>query len=89
MIPRSFIEPIQLLKTDYLGSKNPRLHTDEVLIALSTCAATDPNAALALKQLPKLRGCQLHTTVILSNVDLNTFKRLGIELTNEAVYENA
>lgn len=89
MIPRSFIEPIQLLKTDYLGSKNPRLHTDEVLIALSTCAATDQNAALALKQLPKLRGCQLHTTVILSNVDLNTFKRLGIELTNEAVYENA
>lgn len=87
LIPPTFIEPIQKLKTDYLGSKNPRLHTDEVLIALSTCAANDANAKLALEQLPKLSGCQLHTTVILSSVDVNTFKKLGIELTNEAVYE--
>ena len=88
LISPTFIEPIQKLKTDYLGSKNPRLHTDEVLIALSMCAATDENARAALMQLPKLTGCQLHTTVILSSVDMNTFKKLGIDVTNEAVYEN-
>ena len=82
------IEPIQTLKTNYLGSKNPRLHTDEVLIALSMCAATDPNAKLALEQLPKLRGCELHTSVMLSSVDTNTFKKLGLHLTSEPIYEN-
>lgn len=87
LISRTFIEPIQKLKTRYLGSKNPRLHTDEVLIALSMCAVSDPNAKLALQQLPKLAGCQLHTSAILSAVDINTFKKLGIEFTNEAVYE--
>ncbi len=87
LISRTFIEPIQKLKTQYLGSKNPRLHTDEVLIALSMCAVSDPNARLALQQLPKLAGCQLHTSAILSAVDMNTFKKLGIEFTNEAVYE--
>ena len=87
LISRTFIEPIQKLKTQYLGSRNPRLHTDEVLIALSMCAVSDPNAKLALQQLPKLAGCQLHTSAILSAVDMNTFKKLGIELTNEAVYE--
>jgi uncharacterized protein (UPF0371 family) len=87
LISPTFIEPIQKLKTDYLGSKNPRLHTDEVLIALSTCAASDHNAELALNQLPKLAGSQLHSTVILSPVDRSTFKKLGIEVTNEAVYE--
>ena len=87
LISRTFIEPIQKLKTQYLGSKNPRLHTDEVLIALSMCAVSDPNAKLALQQLPKLARCQLHTSAILSAVDMNTFKKLGIEFTNEAVYE--
>ena len=87
LISRTFIEPIQKLKTQYLGSKNPRLHTDEVLIALSMFAVSDPNAKLALQQLPKLAGCQLHTSAILSAVDMNTFKKLGIEFTNEAVYE--
>ena len=87
LISRTFIEPIQKLKTQYLGSRNPRLHTDEVLIALSMCAVSDPNARLALQQLPKLAGCQLHTSAILSAVDMNTFKKLGIEFTNEAVYE--
>lgn len=87
LISRTFIEPIQKLKTKYLGSKNPRLHTDEVLIAMSMCAVSDPNAKLALQQLPKLAGCQLHTSAILSAVDINTFKKLGIEFTNEAVYE--
>ena len=88
LISPNFIEPIQELKTEYLGSKNPRLHTDEVLIALSMCAATDQNAKLALEQLPKLAGCELHASVILSSVDMNTFKKLGIRVTNEAVYEN-
>ena len=67
---RSFLlqpsDPIQKLKTEYLGSRNPRLHTDEVLIALSTSAATNPDAQAALDQLPKLTGCQVHTSVLLS-----------------------
>ncbi len=88
LISPTFIEPIQGLKTSYLGSKNPRLHTDEVLIALSMCAATDPNARIALEQLPKLRGCQLHTSVMLSSVDIKTFKKLGLQLTSEPVYES-
>ena len=82
------IEPIQKLKVEYLGSRNPRLHTDEVLIALSMCAATNKHAQIALEQLEKLRGCQVHTSVMLSEVDIKTFKRLGIELTSEPVYEH-
>ena len=88
LISPEFIEPIQKLKINYLGSKNPRLHTDEVLIALSTRAAIDTNAKKALEQLPKLRGCQLHTSGMLSDIDIKTFKRLGVELTNEPIYEN-
>lgn len=88
LISPESIAPIQELKVRYLGSVNPRLHTDEVLIALSTCAATDDNARIALEQLPKLRGCQVHTTVMLSNVDKNIFKKLGIGLTCEPVQED-
>lgn len=88
LIAPSAIEPIQTLKTTYLGSKNPRLHTDEVLIALSMCAATDRNAQIALEQLPKLRGCQVHTSVMLSSVDINMFKKLGVQLTSEPIYEH-
>ena len=88
LISPASIEPIQKLKVDYLGSTNPRLHTDEILIALSTCAASDEDAKLALEQLPKLKGCQVHTSVILSDVDIKTFKKLGIELTCEPVYEH-
>lgn len=88
LIAPSAIEPIQVLKTGYLGSKNPRLHTDEVLIALSMSAATDETAKKALAQLPKLRGCQVHTSVMLSNVDIKTFKKLGVQLTSEPVYEH-
>ena len=81
------IEPIQTLKVDYLKSKNPRLHTDEVLIALSTSAAESEEARLALSQLPKLNGCQAHTSVMLSDVDIKMFKKLGVQLTCEAIYE--
>lgn len=88
LIAPSAIEPIQLLKIQYLGSRNPRLHTDEVLIALSTSAAADPVAKQALEKLPKLRGCQAHTSVMLSDVDIKIFKKLGIELTCEPVYEH-
>lgn len=77
------IAPIQQLKTQYLGSKNPRLHTDEVLIALSATAASNEDAALALEQLPKLKGCQVHSTVLLSTVDRNTFQRLECDVTCE------
>lgn len=87
VISPAAIEPLQELKTDYLGSKNPRLHTDEVLIALSISAATNENARLALEQLPKLKGCQAHTSVMLSSVDVKTMKKLSIQLTSEAKYE--
>ena len=88
IISPSAIEPIQKLKTSYLGSKNPRLHTDEVLIALSISAATNETAQLALDQIPKLRGCQVQTSVMLSEVDVKQFKKLSIQLTSEAKYEN-
>lgn len=88
IISPASIEPIQTLKTAYLGSKNPRLHTDEVLIALSSSAATSTDAQLALSQLPKLKGCQVHTSVLLSTVDMGIFKRLGVQLTSEPRYEH-
>ena len=89
LIAPSAIEPIQKLKVDYLKSKNPRLHTDEVLIALSASAADRQEARLALSQLPKLEGCQAHTSVMLSDVDIKIFKKLGVQLTCEAVYEHS
>ena len=81
------ISPIQTLKTNYLGSRNPRLHTDEILIALSSSVVANPLADKALKQMPKLYGCDVHSTVILSSVDKDTFKRLGMNLTCEPAYE--
>ncbi len=87
LIAPSAIEPIQRLKIEYLGSQNPALHTDETLIALSMSAATDENARLAMEQLPKLRGCEVHTSVMLAHVDLKMFQKLGIQLTSEAVQE--
>ena len=87
LISPTVIEPVQTLKTKYLGSTNPRLHTDEILIALSMSAALNDVARLALDQLPKLRGCQVHTSVMLSDVDIKVFKKLGIQLTSEPRYE--
>ena len=81
------IDPIQHLKTEHLGNRNPRLHTDEVLIALSISAATNPTAELAMEQLSKLRGCEVHSSVILSAVDEKVFKRLGVNLTCEPRYK--
>ncbi|MBQ7986228.1 MAG: DUF1846 domain-containing protein [Clostridia bacterium] len=81
------IEPVQNLKTNHLGSKNPRIHMDETLIALSICAASDKVAKNALDGLGQLKGAEAHTTVILSEVDELMFKKLGINLTSEAVYD--
>ena len=81
------LDPIQHLKVDHLGNRNPRLHTDETLIALSISAATNPTAELAMEQLGRLRGCEVHSTVILSAVDEKTFKRLGVNLTCEPKYK--
>ncbi|MBR3282184.1 MAG: DUF1846 domain-containing protein [Ruminococcus sp.] len=81
------IEPIQNLKVKHLGNNNPRIHTDETLLALSICANTDENAKKAMEQIEKLRGCEVHSTVILSPVDERIFKRLGINLTCEPKYQ--
>ena len=80
------LDPIQHLKVDHLGNRNPRLHTDETLIALSISAATNPMAEHAMEQLHKLRGCDVHSSVILSSVDEKIFKRLGVNLTCEPRY---
>ncbi|MBP5412098.1 MAG: DUF1846 domain-containing protein [Bacteroidales bacterium] len=85
LIPQNMIEPIQQTKVTYLHGNNPRLHTDEVLVALSILSLHDPNCKKALSCLPLLKGCQIHTTVMLSEVDQKIFKKLGIGLTSEPV----
>ena len=87
LIAPHVIEPIQRLKVEHFGNRNPRLHTDEVLLALSICATTDPNAEKAMEQIAKLRGCEVHSSVILSAVDEKTFKRLGVNLTCQPRYK--
>ena len=81
LIPQEMIEPIQKTKIEYLGGNNPRLHTDEVLVALSVLSRHDDSCRRALTQLPELRGCQVHSTVMLSEVDRKIFKKLGCGLT--------
>ncbi|WP_054952993.1 DUF1846 domain-containing protein [Flaviflexus massiliensis] len=81
------ITPIQDLKTKHLGSENPRLHTDEVLIALSVSAASNPDARRALAELRNLRDCDVHTTTILGSVDEGIFRNLGARVTSEPVYQ--
>lgn len=85
LIPQEMIEPIQKTKVEYLGGNNPRLHTDEVLVALSVLSQVDDNCRKALEQLPMLRGCQVHSTVMLSEVDHKIFKKLGVGLTCDPV----
>ncbi|MBR5774245.1 MAG: DUF1846 family protein, partial [Clostridia bacterium] len=87
LISPKVIEPVQVLKVKYMGNRNPRLHTDEVLTALSISAATNAHAALAMEQLSKLRGCEAHSTVILSKVDEAVFHKLGINVTCEPKYQ--
>lgn len=88
LISPEIIEPIQHLKVEHLGNRNPRLHTDEILIALSICAVTDPAAETAMQQLEKLAGCEAHSTVILSHVDENVFKKLKVNITYEPRFQN-
>lgn len=87
LISPHIIEPICQLKTDNLRCSNPRLHADEILIALSICAATNPNAKAAFDAIPQLSGCEAHSSVIVSSVDSDTFRRLGMNLTSEPIYE--
>ncbi len=85
LIPQTMIQPIQKLKVDYLHGHNPRLHTDEVLVAISMMGRLDENCRLALEQLPNLKGAQVHSTVMLSEVDRKTWNKLGIGLTCDPV----
>lgn len=87
LITPSIIEPIQHLKVEHLGNHNPRLHTDELLIALSICAVTSPIAGYAIDQLGKLRSCEAHSTVILSNTDAELFKKIGVNMSFEPKYQ--
>ena len=87
LVSKEAIEPIQRLQIQYLGSHNPRLHTDEILIALSTTAAQDEKAKLAIEQLSKLKNCQAHSTVLLSSVDEQLLKKIGVQLTCSPKYE--
>ena len=89
LIEEDVIRTIQTLKTDYMKSRNPRLHTDEMLIALSISAARDPNAMRAMQQLSALAECEVHSTVMLSSVDEGVFMRLTMNLTCDPVYENS
>ena len=85
LIPQDMIEPIQKMKVSYLHGKNPRLHTDEVLVALAMLSEKDENCRRALEKLPELNGCQVHSTVMLSEVDRTIFRKLGVELTCDPV----
>ncbi len=85
LIPEEMIAPIQKTKVEYLHGHNPRLHTDEVLVAISILSNHDENCRKALQQLPKLRGCQVHSTAMLSEVDRKIFKKLGVGLTCDPV----
>ena len=87
LISPSVIEPVQHLKVDHLGNHNPRLHTDEVLIALAISAVMSPMAAAAMDQIGKLQGCEAHSSVILAQADLRTFKKLGINVTCDPKYQ--
>ena len=87
LIAPGVIQPIQHLKVEHLGNHNPRLHTDELLIALSICAVTNPMAAYAIDQLDKLRGCEAHSSVILSHVDEDLFKKIGVNISFEPKYQ--
>ncbi len=89
LISPETIQPIQHLKVDHLGNRNPRLHTDEILIALSICAVANPDAEMAMEQLGNLRGCEIHSSVMLSQIDEKVFKRLGINLTCEPNFKSS
>lgn len=88
LLSPTIINPMQEMKVKHLGNKNPLLHLDEILLALSVCAVTDDNAKAAMEQLHNLKGCEVHSSVILSQVDINVFHKLGVNLTCEPSYQN-
>ena len=87
LIPQEMIEPIQHTKVEYLRSRNPRLHTDEVLVVLSALSLINDSIRRALAKLPELRGCQMHSTVMLGEVDHKIFKKLGVGLTCDPTFK--
>jgi uncharacterized protein (UPF0371 family) len=87
LITPSIIEQIQHLKVEHLGNRNPRMHTDELLITLAICAVTNPIAGTAIEELSSLRGCEAHSSVILSHTDAELFKKIGVNLTFEPRYQ--
>jgi uncharacterized protein (UPF0371 family) len=87
LLAPSVIEPVREMKTKYLGNSSPRLHADEILVALSVSAATSPIADMAFKKLPELRGCEAHSSVILASVDEQIFRKLGVNVTCEPQYQ--
>jgi len=87
IITPSIIEQIQHLKVEHLGNHNPRMHTDELLITLAICAVTNPIAGRAIEELSHLRGCEAHSSVILSHVDIELFKKIGVNMTFEPRYQ--
>ena len=88
LIAPSVIAPIMKLKTQHLGSRNPRMHTDELLVALSICAVHDPYAARAMDAISQLRGSEAHSTVILAHADDKLFSKLGVSVTCEPLFED-
>ncbi len=88
LIPQEMIEPIQHTKLNFLKGHNPRLHSDEVLVALSVLSTQDERCRRALETLPELDGCQVHSTVMLGEVDQKIFKKLGISLTCDPAHKN-
>ena len=89
LIPAQMIEPIQNMKVNYLMGRNPRLHTDEILVALAMLSLNNEDCRKALEQLPKLKNCQVHTTVMLSEIDQKIFSKLGVDFTSEPVRKNS
>ena len=87
LISPEVIRSTQRLKVDYLGNRNPRLHLDEMLVALSISANTDPQAEKAFSKLPSLRGCDVHSSVIISKVDESVYKKLGMYVSSEPEYQ--
>ena len=87
LISPEVIGPVQELKLRHLGNHNPRLHTDEVLVALSIRAFSSPIAEQAMRQLEKLRGCEMHSSVILAQIDNKTLHKLGLNVTCEPRYQ--
>ena len=88
LLSKEVLEPIKTVKTEYLHSKNPRLHADETLIALATGSKDDVNCQKAMQALNNLKDTEMHSSVVLSEVDIKIIRKLGIRLTMDPVYSS-